>query len=133
MEPINNPGNNQLKVLPSFLLKIPIPKHKAEATTCKHPSYLQLNTFPSEVIKPQLLAALSDGMNPPGHSNFLLALLLLGQVFVGVQEARERGANMEFVGVDILASIFLLLYMLSPQLEVFIGARLFLIYLQTNQ
>lgn len=68
-------------------------------------------------------------MNPPGHSNFLIALSLLGQVFVGVQEVRERGANMEFVGVDILARIFLLLYMLSPQLEVFIGACLFLIYL----
>lgn len=72
-------------------------------------------------------------MNPPSHSNFLIALSLLGQVFVGVQEVRERGANMEFVGVDILPRILLLLYMLSPQLEVFIGAGLFLIYLQVNQ
>lgn len=72
-------------------------------------------------------------MNPPSYSNLLLALLLLCQVFVSFQEVRERGANVEFVGVDRIAIILLLLHILSPELEVFIGTRLLLIDLQSKQ
>lgn len=70
-------------------------------------------------------------MNPPSHSNFLLALLLLRQIFVGLEEVRERGADMEFVRVDTLPSILLLLHILSPQFEVLIRVCLLFIYLKT--